>query len=32
MASGEGIDIVVINKKGYRKLDKIPIETVVKAK
>ena len=32
MASGEGIDIVVINKKGYKKLDKIPIETIVKAK
>ena len=30
MGSGEGIDIVVIHKKGYKKLDKIPVETVIK--
>jgi proteasome beta subunit len=32
MGSGEAIDVVVINRKGYRKLDKIPVETVLKSK
>jgi proteasome beta subunit len=32
MGSGEGIDVIIINKKGFRRLDKIPIDTVVKKK
>ena len=32
MGSGEGIDIIIINRKGFRRLDKIPIDTVVKKK
>lgn len=32
MGSGEAIDVIVINKKGYKKLDKIPVETVLKPK
>jgi len=32
MATGEGIDVVVINKKGFRRLEKISAETIIKAK
>jgi proteasome beta subunit len=32
MGSGEGIDVIVINKKGFKRLDKVPVETVVKSK
>ncbi len=32
MGSGEAIDVIVINKKGFRKLDKIPVDTVLRLK
>jgi proteasome beta subunit len=32
MGSGEGIDVIVISKKGFRRLEKITAETVVKTK
>jgi len=32
MASGEGIDVVVINRKGFRRLEKVPFEAIVKSK
>ena len=32
MGSGEAIDVIVINKKGYRKLDKIPVDLVLRLK
>jgi proteasome beta subunit len=32
MGSGEAIDVVVINRKGFKKLDKIPVETILKTK
>ncbi|MEM2874173.1 MAG: archaeal proteasome endopeptidase complex subunit beta [Candidatus Nanoarchaeia archaeon] len=32
MASGEAIDVVVINKKGFKRLEKIPAEVQIKLK
>jgi|YelNatPaOPRAMG01_1025707.scaffolds.fasta_scaffold07193_5 proteasome beta subunit len=32
MATGEGIDVVVISQEGFKRLEKIPVETSVKFK
>lgn len=32
MGTGEGIDVVIINKKGFRRLEKIPVELLIKSK
>ncbi|MEM2954682.1 MAG: archaeal proteasome endopeptidase complex subunit beta [Candidatus Nanoarchaeia archaeon] len=32
MATGEGIDVVVIRKNGFERLEKIPAETIIKFK